>query len=122
MLAPGAGHACNKASEPSNCPAVPLASVNAIQPLLQLGLLHVCELLEAQTDTGMLRRIASLRAVASAVTRLFVAAVVRLLAENCRRVGVAMPTRMATTASTVRISKSVNPCWVFRMAAQSARA
>jgi hypothetical protein len=80
---------------------------------------HVCESVEEQTVTGTLRRNASLRAIANALTRLLLAAVVRLFPANCRSVGVAMAARIATMATAVSSSTSVNPCWVFLMGAQS---
>jgi hypothetical protein len=67
---------------------------------------HVCESVDAQIVTGVLRRSASLRAVARAVTRLLLAAVVRLLAEKVRKVGIAAPIRTAITAITVSSSAS----------------
>jgi len=74
----------------------------AVDITMQVG--QVSESVEAQTETGILRRSASLRAVASAVTRLLVAAVVRLLAANWRSDGIAIPARIATTAMAVSSS------------------
>jgi hypothetical protein len=93
----------------STVPAV-LESANTIQPLLQSPALQACISVDAQMVTGVALRNASLRATANAPTRLFVIATVRLLAENCRYVGVAIPMSIATTAIATMSSLSEKPC------------
>lgn len=115
---PGFGHDWMTCSVASTTPGL-LGSVNTIQPVAQSVLLHDSMSADAQIDTGVLLRKASLRATANALTRLLVLATVRLLAENCRKLGIATPRSIPTTVSDTMSSVSVNPCWVFLMGAQS---
>src|ERR1044071_8117087 len=80
----GAPHVGSWVSPASIVPLL-LASVNAIQPVVQsvrvvaFAVTHAAPSVEAHTETGTLRRRDSLRAIESVVTRSFALDVTRLL-------------------------------------------